>query len=76
MVINMYIKLYKGILNPLPQHRIACKYGIEQKLMNLGFVYHGGNAYCQIELKNMMELVKMMSSLKELGFSGGEVSWI
>jgi hypothetical protein len=76
MVINIHIKLYKGILNPLPQHRKAVKDGIEQKLKNLGFVYHGGNAYCKIELKNNIELMQMFSWLKELGFGGGEVSWV
>jgi hypothetical protein len=72
----MYIRLYKEILNPLPQHRKAVKNGVEQKLKNLGFKYHSGNAYCECEFENMVELIRMFSWLKDLEFNTGEVGWI
>ena len=71
----MYIRLYNGILNDLPRHRKAVLDGPEQKLKVLGFRYFNGNQYCEIQLTNNIELIRMMSWLKQLGFNGGTVGW-
>jgi len=70
----MNIKLYKNILNPLPNHREKVL-GIEEKLKSLGFVYKCGNSYCEINLQNNIELIKMFSFLSTLGIHSGEVCW-
>lgn len=76
----MYIKLYKGFLNPTNLHRTKeeiekNRYNtIEFKLTQLGFKIHGSN-YAIFECVNISDLSRMFVQLRKLGFSGAEVCW-